>query len=79
MNRISIPMILPLAATMVAVLIIVSIGSLLLTIAEQAGYTVGREQGEYLAVATALVIAGAILFGCYLASRGGTEESHPHH
>jgi hypothetical protein len=71
MNRISVPMILPVAVTMVVVLIIVSIGSLLLAIAE--------EINEATAVAAALVIAGAVLVGCALAARGGTEEHHTAH
>ena len=71
MNRISIPMILPIAVTMLTVLIIVSIGSLLLTLAD--------EIGEHIAVAAALAIAGAVLGGCALAARGGTSEQHPHH
>jgi hypothetical protein len=79
MNRISIPMILPIAVTMLVVLIIVSIGSLLLAIAEIGGAAYGRETGELIAVGVALAIAGAVLGGCALAARGGTEGHHPTH
>jgi hypothetical protein len=71
MDRISIPMILPVAVTMLVVLIIVAIGSLLIFLAE--------EISEFVAVAGALAIAGAVLAGCALAARGGTEEHHTAH
>ena len=71
MNRISIPMILPVAVTMLVTLLIVAIGSFLLLL--------GEELGEAIAVGAALAIAGAVLIGCALAARGGTQERHTAH
>ena len=71
MDRVGIALMLPLAATIIAGLIIIGIGTLLLEVAE--GFS------ELVAVAVALAIAGAILFGCSLAARGGREEHPTHH
>jgi hypothetical protein len=71
MPRVGIALMLPLAASVIAALIIIGIGTLLLEIAEAFS--------ENVAVAVALAIAGAILFGCSLAARGGHEEHATHH
>ncbi len=61
MDRLAIPLLMPVAVTAVVVLLIVGIGSLLLWLT--------NVKGEDLAVFVALVIAGAILFGCAVAAR----------
>lgn len=66
MDRLAIPLLMPVAVTALVILIIVGIGSLLLWIS----HTVG----EHLAVAVALAIAGAILSGCALATRSGPRQ-----
>ena len=71
MNRISLPMILPVAVTMVVALLIVGIGSLLLWIA--------GEFSENIAIGVAMAIGGAVLLGCWLAARGGTGEPIARH
>ena len=71
MDRLAIPLLLPVAVTLVTALLIVAIGSLLLAIS--------HEWGEAVAVAVALALGGAVLVGCALAARGGTEEHHPAH
>jgi hypothetical protein len=71
MPRVGIALMLPLAATVIAGLIIIAIGTLLLEVADALS--------ESVAVAVALAIAGAILFGCSLAARGGHEEHPTHH
>jgi hypothetical protein len=71
MERLAIPLLLPVAVTAVVVLIIVAIGSLLLWCT--------AIRGEDLATAVALVIAGAILIACSLAARAGPREPARHH
>ena len=71
MDRLAIPLLMPVAVTAVVTMIIVGIGSLLLWLTEI--------KGEDLAVAAALVIAGAVLFGCYLAERRGPREHVARH
>src|SRR5262245_54951945 len=71
MPRVGIALMLPLAASVIAGLIIISIGTLLLEIAE--------DFSEMVAVAVALAIAGAILLGCALAAPGRPQEPRTHH
>jgi hypothetical protein len=71
MDRLAIPLLLPVAVTAIVVMIIVGIGSLLLWFTEI--------RGEDLAVAAALAIAGAVLIGCYLAERRGPRERVARH
>jgi hypothetical protein len=71
MDRISLPMILPIAITMVTTLLIVGVGSLLLWIAHDVSHN--------MAIGVALALGGAVLLGCWLAARGGTEEPVSRH
>ncbi|MBX5491294.1 MAG: hypothetical protein IRZ14_09045 [Chloroflexi bacterium] len=77
MNRKAIALAMPLAATGITVLIIVSIGTLLLEVRHAAETAMGHE-GRLIPVAVALAIAGAILIGCALAARGGNRSSVAH-
>jgi uncharacterized membrane protein len=78
-NRKAIALAMPLAATGITVMIIVSIGTLLLEVRHLAEAALGHEVGRLLPVAVALAIAGAILIGCALAARGGSERITPLH
>ena len=71
MDRLAIPLLLPVAVTAIVVMIIVGIGSLLLWFT--------AIKGEDLATVGALVIAGAVLIGCYLAERRGPREHVARH
>ncbi len=71
MDRVALGLLVPMAAAVIAVLIIVGIGTLLLEVADA--------YGEPVAVAVALALAGAVLLGCALASRGGRREEAPTH
>ncbi|HZU05495.1 MAG TPA: hypothetical protein VFB73_05940 [Chloroflexota bacterium] len=71
MERLGIPLLLPLAATAAAALIIVGIGNLLLT--------VSHAFGEDKAVALALTIAAAILLTCTLVARAGSRQNTVSH
>ncbi len=66
MERLAIPLLMPVAITALVVLIIAGIGSLLLWLTEISG--------EALATAVALAMAGAVLLGCMLAARAGRRE-----
>ena len=67
MDRVALGVLIPMAAAIVAIMIIAGIGTLLLEIAE--------EYGEMVAVAVALALGGAVLLGCTLASRGGRSQT----
>jgi hypothetical protein len=71
MDRLAIPLVMPLAVTVVTFLIIVGIGTLLLELS--------HAFGEHIAVAAALAIAGAVLAGCALVARGGPADHPTHH
>jgi hypothetical protein len=78
-NRKALALAMPLAATGITVTIIVSIGTLLLEVRYLAEAALGHEVGRLIPVAVALAIAGAILIGCALAARGGSERiASPH-
>jgi threonine dehydratase len=67
MDRVALGVLIPMAAAIVAIMIIAGIGTLLLEIAEA--------YGEMVAVAVALALGGAVLLGCTLASRAGRSQT----
>jgi RsiW-degrading membrane proteinase PrsW (M82 family) len=70
-DRVALGLLVPMAAAVVTILLIVSIGTLLLAVAE--GY------GEPIAVAVALALGGVVLVGCALAShRRGSQQASTH-
>jgi hypothetical protein len=71
MDRLAIPLLMPVAVTAVVVLIIVAIGSLLLWCTEV--------KGEDLATAVALALAGAVLIGCTIAAQTGPKPRSTRH
>jgi hypothetical protein len=71
LDRVALGLLVPMAAAVFAVLLIVGIGTLLLEVAEA--------YGELVAVAVALALGGAVLLGCALASRDGRREEVPTH
>ena len=73
-DRVALGLLVPLAATVIAVLLIVGIGHLLLFIAETF-----PAKDEMNAVIVALVIGGAVLAACGFAARGGGREHTPTH
>jgi hypothetical protein len=60
MDRVALGFIVPMAAAIIAIMLIVGIGTLLLEISEA--------YGEAIAVAVALALGGAVLVGCTLAA-----------
>ena len=71
MDRLAVPLLLPLAVTIVVVALIALIGQSLLFIE--------HDFGSGVAAAVALVGAGAILVGCALAARGGPRDHAVRH
>ena len=71
LDRVALGLLVPMAAAVVTIMIIASIGTLLLAVAE--------EYGEAIAVAVALALGGAVLVGCALAShRRGSHQASTH-
>ena len=70
-DRVALGLLVPMAAAVMTILIIASIGNLLLAVAD--------EYGEALAVAVALALGGAVLLGCSIASHRRGRQRTPTH
>ena len=73
-DRVALGLLVPMAATVLAVLLIAGIGNLLLFVAENF-----PAENELYAVGVALALGGVVLVACALAARGGRREHTPTH